>query len=83
MRSLHQTTCAACGRLSREYAQVTTTHIELTGKHRIAKLQGYSEKVAAFETELEAAQQARDAAREAIRQHELSDHAVDDISDLP
>jgi hypothetical protein len=66
--------CAQCDRLWREYAQATTTHIHLTGKYRIAQLQYDDSRIKEIAPMVHAAENSRDAAREAIRQHEAKDH---------
>ncbi len=66
--------CNDCVRLWQEYAQATYRHIELSGKERIAHLQGDRETESRLRAEAAAAEKAREQARQAIREHEAVAH---------
>jgi hypothetical protein len=73
---INKAACQECSRLWREYQNATTSHIHLCGKHRIAELQYDKAKAAQLAEVVEEAGQERQAARDAIRQHEADVHGV-------
>src|SRR5205085_9928553 len=52
----HRQDCRECTRLWREYAQRTTDHIHLLGKHRLAKLRYERDAEAVLDAKLAAAE---------------------------
>jgi hypothetical protein len=68
--------CPECVRLWREYQSATTNHIHLCGKHRIAELQRDYDREATLAGMVTEAEDQRNAARNAIRQHEVEAHGV-------
>ena len=77
---LTRSSCEECVRLWRHYQTATTNHIHLCGKHRITELQYDKKKAADLLPIVQEAQQERNAARAAIKQHEADVHGVVDSS---
>ena len=68
--------CSECVRLKREYAHVIAEHIRLAGQKEIAHLQGDYERERTITVEVEQAGEARQAARQAIAEHEAAAHTT-------
>ena len=68
--------CAECERLKREYAHVIAEHIRLAGQQRIAHLQGDYEREKTISVETEQAGEAREAARQALLDHDAAEHTA-------
>ena len=66
--------CPECVRLKREYAHVIAEHIRLAGQQRIAHIQGDYEREKTISVETERANEARQAARQAVADHEAAAH---------
>lgn len=77
--------CTECERLWRDYAHATTEHIRILGKQRIIHLQGDKEGARTMDPDLAAADAARTAARDTIRQHEAlaHDETADGLGRVP
>jgi len=68
--------CPECVRLKRTYAHMIAEHIRLAGHQRIAHLQGDYEREKTISVETEKAGEARQAARQAITDHEAAAHTA-------
>ena len=73
---MHLGDCLDCSRLWQEYRDSTTNHIRLQGKHRIAQLQRDTERIGPLAVMVTEAEDRRNAARAAIRQHEAGVHGI-------
>jgi hypothetical protein len=68
--------CPECVRLKRAYAHVIAEHIRLAGQQHIAHLQGDYEREKTISVEAEQANEARQAARQEIADHEAAAHTT-------
>ena len=66
--------CPECERLWQDYGYATHHHIAIIGKRRIAQLQRNKESERDLDAKVKAAEKARKAARNAIREHEAVLH---------
>jgi hypothetical protein len=73
-------TCDECHRLWQEYARATTDHVRLDNKLRLAALTHDPKAIQVLTHQIEGAEEQREWAREAIRKHEASGHAMADAS---
>jgi len=69
-------TCAECATLWRSYSVYTTDHIRIQGKLQVAAFEHHSEAIPELTLQVEAAEQKRVAARDAIRKHESTSHPL-------
>ena len=72
--------CPECQRLWREYAAATTTHVGLENKLRHSA--PGSDAAAALSRQVSAATSVREAARQAIHQHESTEHGDSEVAEL-
>ena len=68
--------CPECERLKREYAHLIADHIRLARQQRMARLKWDYEREKTISVETERAGEARQAARQALADHEATAHAT-------
>ena len=78
-RPLRNLTCEVCNTLWHEYARATTDHITLDNKLRLAALSHDHNVIQLLTHQVDSAEEGRERARQAIREHEAT-HAIADGS---